>query len=379
MLTQTQRGRKRKRVVFFDEIAWLDTKKSGFLSALEHFWNSWGAGQPDLMLIVCGSATSWITKKLFKNRGGLHNRLTRRIELRPFTLAECEEFFKDREIGYDRLSITECYMVFGGIPYYLDLFEKGKSVAQNIDRLCFSPNAPLRHEFEEIYASLFQDAAKHMHIIRALAAKRKLSRDELTDAAGCASGGRLSETLDDLEQSGFITRYYEYSGKTKNSLYRLSDFFSQFSHDHLQGRGRQNPHYWSENRDSGRMKAWLGYAFEQVCLTHSEQIKHALGILGVSSALSYWRYGSRETNMQIALVIDRKDRVIDLCEFKYGEKAFEIDKAYAELLLKRKAVFKERTRSSKTITLVFVAALGLKENKYSHIADIALSLDDLFV
>ena len=85
--------REEKKVIFIDEIPWLDTPRSGFLSALEYFWNSFASARKDVLLIICGSATSWIINKVLKNHGGLHNRVTYRIHLQPFTLYEYEHIF----------------------------------------------------------------------------------------------------------------------------------------------------------------------------------------------------------------------------------------------------------------------------------------------
>lgn len=367
-----------KRVVFLDELAWLDTHKSGFLAALEHFWNHWGSAQTDLVLIVCGSAASWIINRLLKDRGGLHNRVTRRMRLEPFTLAECSAFFLDKGIDYDKQSVAELYMAFGGIPYYLETVERGLSVAQNIDKACFAQNAPLVPEFEEVYQSLFKAADKHMLVVRALAGKRKgMTREQIIQSTGIGSGGGLTKILAELEQSAFIQSFDDFT-QNNLKLYHLVDFFSLFYLTFMDGRDRKEPHFWTGSRQKGPYNNWIGYTFELLCLTHLEGIRSALGISGVNGIVSCWLDPSPGSKLQADLLIDRDDNIIDICEMKYHQGPFAIDKPYRDKLLKRKQAFINATNTKKTIHTVFITRDGLKENSYSHIAEAALELADLW-
>jgi len=162
----------RRQVVFLDELPWMCVHGSGFLSALEHFWNSWGASHPELMLIVCGSAASWMNDNILTNTGGLYGRVTYVMRLSPFTLGENEAFLGSRGVVMDRYDQLQCYMVFGGVPYYLNYLQPGKSLAQNIDDLFFSPNGRLRHEFELLYKSLFANYENCLAIVRFLDTRR---------------------------------------------------------------------------------------------------------------------------------------------------------------------------------------------------------------
>jgi hypothetical protein len=287
LLERSKTQEQGKQIVFLDELPWLDTRRSGFLSALEHFWNTWGAARPDFILIICGSSSSWIVKNIFKNRKGLHNRVTQRLCLAPFTLAECSAFFLDKDIDYGHKQIADSYMVFGGIPYYLGFFKPGFSVAQNIDAICFGKNAPLQDEFAELYASLFQHSEKHRSVVTALALKRKgLTREEVIAETGLSSGGGLTDLLNELEQSGFLRCYMDYSGAATQYLYQLVDFFSLFYLKFMHGRKQRDAHFWSNFRGSD---AWSGYAFEMLCLLHIDEIKDRLGIAGISTEVSSWR------------------------------------------------------------------------------------------
>jgi hypothetical protein len=376
LLDRTKTKEQGKRIVFIDELSWLDTRRSGFLSALEHFWNTWGASHPDFILIICGSASSWIVNHVFKNRKGLHNRVTQRIYLAPFTLSECSDFFLEKDIDYGHRHAADSYMVFGGIPYYLGFFKPGLSVPQNVDAICFGENAPLKDEFEELYASLFKHSEKHRSVVAALASKRKgLTREEIIAETGLSSGGGLTALLDELEQSGFIRCYMDFSGAAAQYLYQLVDFFSLFYLKFMSGRKQRDTHFWSNFRGND---AWSGYAFEMLCLLHIDEIKDRLGILGVSAEVSAWRGRAPGPKLQIDLVIDRNDGVVNLCEMKYSDGEYVIDKAYAEKLTSRKEAFIQGTGTKKAVHLVMVTAAGLKRNAHSHIIQNALTLDDLW-
>ena len=131
LLEESPKGRK---VVFLDELPGYDTPKSGFLHAFESFWNGWASLRKDILLVICGSATTWIIEKVIRNRGGLHNRVTRQLPIAPFTLKECEEYARYKHLDFDRTQIAECYMAFGGVAYYWSILQGGYSAAQNFDR-----------------------------------------------------------------------------------------------------------------------------------------------------------------------------------------------------------------------------------------------------
>jgi AAA+ ATPase superfamily predicted ATPase len=372
--------RKGKKIVFLDELPWLDTPKSGFVTALEYFWNSWASNKPQILLIVCGSATSWIINQLMKNHGGLHNRVTRRIMLNPFTLAESEEYLQYKDIEWERKSIAECYMIFGGVPFYMSFMERGLSISQIVDNLCFASNAPLRNEFDELYASLFRHSENHVNVIRVLSQKKKgLTREEIIKSANLPSGGGLSKTLAELEQSGFIYRYNDFSGKNGRYLYQLVDFFSLFYLNYMDTNKRIDEHFWSHYTDNAAHRTWNGYAFEQLCLAHIKQIKIKLGISGVLTDISSWRSRYAEPGAQIDLVIDRNDSVVNLCEIKYANTEFVIDKKYSESLRNKKEAFYQESKTRKSLHQTMITTFGVKYNIYSGAVQSEIVLDDLFV
>lgn len=368
------------KIIFMDELPWMDTPKSKFISALEHFWNSWASNRSDIKLIVCGSATSWMIDKLINNRGGLHNRLTHRMAIEPFNLQECEQYFEAKGFGYSQKEIAECYMIMGGIPYYLKQMQKGLSVAQNIDRLFFEIGCALDGEFDNLYRALFKFSENYIRIVEALASKGKgLTRQEIIQQTKLPNNGGLTTMLKELESCGFIRQYEPFAKQKKDILYQLTDFYSLFYFRFIQKNRYRDEHFWTNSLGSGIHRSWSGYAFEMLCLMHIAEIKKALGISGVQSLTSSWRSNSSEEGAQIDLVIDRKDQTVNLCEMKYADRTFVIDKQYDENLRNKIASFREETKTRKSLHLTFVTTYGVKPNAYSGHIQKEVTLEDLFV
>lgn len=364
IIEQSEQTRK---VVFIDELPWLDTPRSGFITALEHFWNSWAVNRTDVFLIVCGSAASWMINELINNKRGLHNRITQKIQLQPFELAECKSFLDHKNIDLDDYQIIQLYMVLGGIPYYWEAVEKGKSATQIINDLCFTENGLLTYEFENLFKSLFSNAKRHESIVKAIATKVKgLTRDEIVDQTKLSNGGTLTEILFELEKSGFIRKYNAFGKKNRDSLYQLSDQFSLFHLKFMTDKKNElGENIWMKMIDHPKYRAWSGYAFEQVCLAHAHKIKEALGISGVETSTSAWRSDSSKNGAQIDLIIDRRDGVINLCEMKFSTSTFLIDKKYDESLRHKKALFNEEVKTKKALHTTMVTTYGLRENQYA--------------
>ena len=380
LIVYLEKSKEKRKVIFFDELPWFDTPKSGFLSAFEHFWNSWASGRKDILLIACGSATSWIINKLINNKGGLHNRVTKRIKVLPFTLAECESFVKLKKINLDRYQITQLYMAFGGIPFYWEEVEKGQSATQNIDRICFTENGLLRNEYNNLYASLFGNPEKHITVIEVLAKKSiGLTRQEIIKFTGLPNAGSTTRILNELEESGFIRKYTPFNNKLRNSLYQLNDFYSLFYIKFIENSKVSTKDYWINLFDSPKYRAWSGYAFEQVCLYHVEEIKKALGISGIQTSISSWRSHKSENKSQIDLVIDRRDQVINICEIKYSINPFTISKKYVEELRNKIGNFKSETKTKKSIFLTLITTYGTEKNKYyGGLVQNEVIMEDLF-
>ncbi len=374
------KSKDKKKVLFFDELPWFDTHGADFLMGLEHFWNGWAAYRSDLLLICCGSAASWMIKNLLRDKGGLHNRVTERIRIEPFTLSETEAFLKAKGATYDRYQLLELYMAMGGIPFYLENIQVNRSVAQNIDRLFFITGGLLHEEYFDLYRSLFKNYTRHVAIVEALARKTiGLSRKEIVRQSGIKEGGNLSVVLHELEQSGFIKKYFPFGKSARDGLYQLSDPYTLFyltfvRHSKAQGEGA-----WLSRLGHPKWRAWSGYAFEQICRYHTNNIKKHLGISGVYTEISTWRSKRSKGGAQIDLVLDRNDRVITICEIKFSESVFTISKSYAERLKNKLDVFKEETGTKKTLFLTLISTFGLKQNQYAlrYVKD-SLDMNALF-
>ena len=380
---------KGKKVIFIDELPWMDTPKSGFIAALENFWNSWAALRDDVKLIVCGSATSWMINNLIHSRGGLHNRLTHHLYLEPFCLKECEEYFKEYGFSYSRKQVAECYMIMGGIPYYMSLMDRSKSLAQNIDTLFFSLNAELKDEFRDLYQALFKNAGPHIKVITALSTKGMgLTRKEILAATSLTDNGAFSTVLEELENCGFIRKYSPFGVKVpqnkrrqdSSSVYQLIDFYTLFYFKFIDQNSYQDEHFWTTSVNSPLYNTWCGLSFEMLCLYHIKQIKQALGISGVQTLACSWRSKGDDSKngVQIDLLIDRKDETINLCEMKYSKDKFEITSSEEQKLTARLETFRAETGTRKSVLLTLITTNGLKHNTHSGIVQSEVTLDGLF-
>lgn len=372
---------KGKLVIFFDELPWLATHKSGFLNALGFFWNSW-ATQKNIVVVICGSAAAWMIQKVVYHKGGLHNRITKRIDLQPFNLCEMEAFLRARNLIFDRYQLLLLYMAMGGIPHYLKELEAGKSAAQNIDALCFSSSGLLRDEFSKLYPALFEHADNHIAVIRALAQKWKgMSRVEIVTATKLPDGGGLSDVLEELVGSGFVNAYYPFGKKKKDMLYRLTDEYSLFYLKFIETNRTWGKPVWMSLSQTQEFKSWSGYAFESICIKHLPQIEKALSIAGVfSEASGFIHRGTADfPGLQIDLVLDRKDHVINLFEMKFYHEPWLLSKSDAIDLRHRVSLFKNLTKTSKQVFLTVVTPFGMHKNEHSiGLVDNEVLMDDLF-
>jgi uncharacterized protein len=371
-----------KKVLFLDELPWFDTHKSGFLSAFDHFWNTWASKQDNLVVVICGSAASWMIQNIVRNKGGLHNRITRRIRLAPFTLSESAEFLKAKHVDLTPYQVLQIYMVMGGIPHYLNNIRRGESVDQTIDRMCFTNDGFLSDEFDSLYKALFGVSGKHEKIIEVLSGKKGgLSRNEIMDACQITSGGTLTTLLEELTESGFMTEYIPYQRIGKESIFKLSDEFSLFYLRFMRGQSFGTGS-WQSKSSGNDWKIWCGLAFESICLKHVPQIKKALGIGAVYSEQSAWRYVPKEADeqgAQVDLLIDRQDNCINLCEIKFSGTLYELDKQTAAQLLQKKQVFQLRSKTNKSVFVTIISTFGVKENSaYLSVGHNQITMESLF-
>lgn len=368
-----------KKIIFFDEMPWFDTKSSDFVMGLEHFWNSWASNRRDIILIACGSAASWMINVLINHSGGLHNRITQRLKVEPFSLHETAEMLAKKNCAFEPYHVVELYMALGGIPYYLEAVKPNLSATQNIQALFFDNAGLLRNEFMNLYRSLFKKHEIYEKVVAVLSTKTYgLQRSDIVRLSKISSGGTLTKVLADLEESGFIASFVALDNKNKHTIYRLTDYYTAFYFNFIENSPYKGDNVWVNMLDNPAHRAWQGYTFEQICIDHVKQIKKALGIQGVLSHATAWRGKSDTKTAQIDLLIDRRDQVINICEIKFSLNKYTISKEYAEKLRDKIATFKEVTNTRKAVFLTMITTFGIEKNNYAQLVQNEITLKDLF-
>jgi hypothetical protein len=375
---------KKPLVVFFDEFPWINTPRSGFLEAFDYWWNTWASRHPKLIVIICGSAAAWMIKHVVNNKGGLHNRITRKIRLIPFTLSETEDYLKANRIKLPRYQIAQLYMCTGGVPHYLNGINPGQSITQAIEKMCFSKDGLLTNEFENLYAALFENAEKHVEVVRVLALHPGgLSRAQIIAQCKLTTGGGTTRMLNELEESGFISYQIAFAKSQNEGFYHLDDAFTHFYFRFMVGRRTTGNASWEKFMKQPSFEVWAGYAFERICQQHIAQIKKALDIGRVATTQSAWHFtpGTAETGgAQIDLVIDRADKCINLCEIKLVQAPDVIKKEYAATLMHKEQLFRQATGTTKALFTTLITPFGVADNEYkiSYVSSEVI-LDDLFI
>jgi hypothetical protein len=367
-ILEKQPRQKQKLVLFLDEFPWFATPKSGFLAAFENFWNVFASRRDDIVVVLCGSAAAWMIRQVIQSRGGLHNRVTRRIQLYPFQLHETNAYLKWRHVHLEPMQIALLYMALGGVPHYLNLVEPGRSAAQILEQVCLRESAPMQGEYEQLYGALFTNHTLHEAIMMALVHSRSgLVRNELLQKAKLESGGSVSQALNELIASGFVSEQLPFDRKERDRIYRIADEFSYFYWNWMAK--KRFDQTWASLASSRRFMPWCGYAFESLCLKHIRPIKRKLGIEAVETRTFAWRYQPQskdEQGAQINLALQRADYCTHLCEMKFSFEPFVITKAYSKELLQKEAVYRARTGTRNTLFLTMVTASGLAKNSYSQ-------------
>lgn len=366
----------KKKVVFIDEFPWIATTRSKFLMAFEHFWNTYCTRRNDLVVVICGSAASFMVNRIIKNKGGLHNRLSQTIRLMPFNLSEVGMFLKHKNIHFNHYDILHLYMAIGGVPHYLNQINRGESVVQNIDRLCFESNGALVDEFDEVFKSLFANSDFHQQIVKALSTTKKgVTRNKLLKLCKLESGGVFSKALEELIESGFVSHYAPFGKRKKDSLFRLTDEYCLFYLKFMESNRGQGSGTWAKLFPKQSYKTWSGLAFETICLKHVEQIKMELGVAKIYSINSAWH----NDKAQVDLVIDRDDGIINLCEMKFYDGMFTLNKPVYENIRNKITQFKVSTKTRKNVFVAMVTTYGVTENANSlELVTNDLTMDCLF-
>lgn len=376
-LIKKKSSEKKRCIVFIDELPCFDTKRSGFVHALDFFWNSQGSWIDNIFFIICGSATSWMIRNVIDNHGGLHNRITHEIHLLPFTLSQTEEYIRYHKCRWDRLSILHTYMAMGGVPYYLSLLDLNVSVAENIDNLFFADDAELRKEYQRLFKSLYNHPDGYLNVVSCLAKhKTGMTRSELAKALKVQNNGHFGDILADLVNCDFL-RLYNNGLKQNNGIYQLIDFYTLFYHQFCLKRTTDD-HYWRKTINTPIANTWFGLSYKRVCIAHFRQIIKALHYDTIRTEFYSWRNPKGEPAVQIDMVIDRSDNMVTICEVKYSKAEYTLDKTECERIIKRADTYAAESRCRKGVEIAIITTFGLKENQYSDVAQHTLSIDDLF-
>jgi uncharacterized protein len=371
--------KKTKRVLFFDELPWLASNSKEFLKAFDHFWNTWAIDH-NLIVVICGSSASWMITNIMNHKGGMHNRITQKIHLYPFTLNETEKYLLSKGIIMPRQNLVTLYMATGGVPYYLKEIQKGNTPVQSINQMYFGKKASLKNEFDNLYKALFSNYEKHILLIRALASKwMGLTRNEIVKYTNIQTGGAMSTILNELETSGFIKSIRPFGKQQRETLYRLTDEYSLF-YLHFIEANNHIENFWLKKYNTPTTRAWQGYAFENICLKHVEGIKQTLGISGIlTSESSFYKRKDEETaGCQIDLLIDRADNAINVCEIKFYDGAYTLTQENITSLQQKRNIFQEKTKTKKQLFTTLISADGIVENKYNMFIDKHLDASALF-
>ena len=375
-------SKEEKKIIFIDELSWMDTPKSGLITAVENFWNGFASGRKDIVFIVCASATSWMMSKVVHNKGGLYNRLTEQIYLRAFSLGECEEMVRKLGLNFNRIQILQYYMIFGGVPFYWNFLKKGLSMTQNIDAILFAEDAPLRDEFRYLYASVYKNPDHYIKIIEALGTRKAgMTREEIIESTNLSNSGDLSVKLKELEDCDFIRTYYAYGMKKKNAIYQLTDCFTLFYYKFLVDHPTDE-HFWSNQINTPKVNTWMGLAFERVCLAHVGQIKKKLGISGVLTDVNSWYCKADKDRglfgSQIDLLLIRRDQVINLCEIKYSDSEIAISEKFDRSIRNKISDLQNATNTKYAIFPTLITTFGMVDNSYASGVQSVVTMEDLF-
>ena len=367
-------------IIFIDELPALDAENSNVAGAVGYFWNSWASLQDNVVLIICGSATSWMITNVIDSKGGLHDRLTEEMPIHPFTLHEVEEYLNEHQFVWNRQMALQIYMVFGGIPYYLSLLDNSESLVQNIDRLFFSRDTKMRREFRRLFNTLYKHPDRYIDIVKALSKSRHgMTREQLATELKCANNGHLGNKLEDLVHCDLIRKNIvrEKEIKSKDAIYQLCDFFSLFYLTFVD-RAEIETEYWSHHINTPAVNTWMGLAYERICMAHIPQIKRALRIDGISTLNYSWRSKTAKPAVQIDLIIERADKIVNVCEVKYSQDEYELDKEEYERINRRRNTFIKETGLRHASWLTMITTEGLAKGMYSGMIQSVVTLNDLF-
>ena len=350
-------------VLFFDEFQWMGDEGKNIVSHIKYAWDNYFLKNNRVHLVLCGSVSSFMVKQVIRSKA-LYGRINLEINLKPLHIQTIIPVFKKER---SLLELIEMYMVTGGIPQYLKMFNLNKSILLNLLDLCFLPNGYLVNEFDRIFISHFGRNVHYRNIIESLIHTKIMDKNQIAKKCRIERGGRLSEYMDNLEIAGFIEKYPNLGQNNvkRNCRYRIADFYLHFyitfiypQLRRIENSNRRNisiVHFLPQTKYS----SWQGLAFERICLRHKDYIAQKLGFGAIRyDAGSWYSLKNDSNNAQIDLAYIRADKVISICEIKYT--STPVGKDVMSNFQKKENVFPNKKRY--TVERVLISACGITES-----------------
>ncbi|MBP6985531.1 MAG: ATPase [Alphaproteobacteria bacterium] len=327
----TQQGRV---IIVFDEISWMGSRDNNFLGKLKNAWDLHLKNNPELIFIICGSASAWIEKNILSSTGFL-GRVSFALTVEELPLNECREFWSTRENHLSAYEKFKILSVTGGVPLYLEEIDFQKPAEENINDLCFKRGGLLVREFEQIFSDLFTSRSSQYKAIVNCLADGPLEFGAICEKLGVAKTGLISAYLFDLIKSGFLSRDYTWhiiSGKPSPiSHYRLKDNYLRFYLKYI------DPNLSDIEKNSYMPKSissltgWssmMGFQFENLILNNRQFVQHKLKIRPedvVSENPFFQHKTKRQPGCQIDYLIQTRFNNLFACEIKFSRQEIKPD------------------------------------------------------
>jgi uncharacterized protein len=308
--------------IYLEELQWLANYKSALIAELKYVWDNYFRHNPQLIIILCGSAPSFMLDKVVHSRA-LYNRSQYEIHLRELDITEAKALLHKRQCR----EVFDAYLTVGGIPEYLKRLNKDSSVYLSLCQQSFLPEGFFLCEYEKIFTSGLADNKHYRQMIALLSQQRFMTRKQLMTALKLPSGGTVTQLLTDLEKAGFIEKYHPFNlgENTLLARYAIADNYLQYYFKFIHPLKNKIQHGDFKNNPMMGIKSdsyakWLGFAFERWCRKYHTKIATILGFSAVQyNAGVFFNRGTEQAKpgYQIDLVFDRMDNVYTICEIKY--------------------------------------------------------------
>jgi hypothetical protein len=315
-------------IVLFDEISWMGGLDPGFLGSLKTWWDQEGCAMQGLVLILCGSISTWIEKNILHSTGFV-GRITLVLHVQPLSLPESVLFLRKKGFLGSTYEMLKILSVTGGIPWYLDLIDPKESADQNIYELCFEPASQLINEFQTIFHDLFERKGESYRKILQTLIEGMKTQSQIREMLQKEEGGTLSEQLKNLVAAGFVSEHYQWSLKKgtlgKQKLYRLSDCFLRFQLKYVEPYRDLIAQGSYKKAATGKLPGWdaiMGFQLESLLLMNREFVFQSLGLdpsIVVRDNPYIQVATGRRRGCQIDYLIQTKMNSLILCEFKFSK------------------------------------------------------------